>query len=129
MSNGSSQGDRLTTQNDQSRRPAEPIASQQVNGAEQEVAQLASDSDQPFQPHSRLPDELPVDGQLLAFVMPKAAPGTELRLKDDKSSLPVTVTVPHRACMGDVITGRVHEGRLHVTKIVMGAVGGVLGSQ
>ena len=107
-----------------------------MNGTEQEVAQLASDSDQPFlqrvqqhQPHSRLPDELPVDGQLLTFVMPKAAPGTELRLKDDKSSLPVTVTVPQRACMGDVITGRAHEGRLHVTKIVMGAVGAVLGSR
>ena len=68
-----------------------------MNGIEQEVAQLASDSDQPLlqrvqqhQPRSRLPDELPVDGQLLAFLMPRAAPGTELRLKDDKSSLPVS---------------------------------------
>ena len=134
VSNGSSQGDRLTTRNNQSRQPAESIVSQQRNGTEQEVTQLASDSDQPsvqhvqqHQPHSRLSDELAVDGQLLTFVMPEASPGIELRLQDDTSSLPVTVTVPQRACMGDVITGRVHEGRLHVTKIVMGAVGAVLG--
>ena len=116
VSNGSSQVDRLTKQNNQSRQPAESIVSQQRNCAEQEVTQLASDSDQPSvkhvqqpQPHSRLLDELAVDGQLLTFVMPEASPGTELRLQDDTSSLPVTVTVPQRACMGDVITGRVHE--------------------
>ena len=61
--------------------------------------------------------------------MPKAAPGTELRLKDDGSNLPVTVTVPPRACMGDMITGRVYDGRLHVTKVVMGVVGAVMGPQ
>ena len=61
--------------------------------------------------------------------MPKAAAGTELRLNMDGSDLPVTVTVPPRVCMGDTITGRVYEGRLHITKMVMGVMGAVMGPQ
>ena len=130
VSNGRSQGDRLTKQNTSSRQPSEPVASQQMNSAEQEATQLTDDYHQlsPKRAPQRLPDaqladDLPVGGQLLAFVMPKAAPGTELRLIDDGSHLPIKVTVPQQACMGDVVTGRVYDGRLLVTKIVMGLWG------
>ena len=74
-------------------------------------------------PDAQLVDDPPVDGQLLTSIMPNATPGTELHLRDDGSNLSITVTVPQRACMGDVITGRVYDGRLHVTKVFMGLWG------
>ena len=70
-----------------------------------------------------------VDGQLLSFVMPKATPGSLLRLREDGADLPITVQVPTRVCMGDVITEKVYGGCLHVTKVEMGVVGAVVGPQ
>ena len=81
---------------------------------------MTGDSDQlsPERAPRRLPDaqladllpadRLPVDGQLRSFAMPKATPGSLLRLREDGADLPITVRVPPRACMGDVITGRVY---------------------
>ena len=59
--------------------------------------------------------------------MPKVTSGSLLRLRADGADLPITVKVPPRVRMGDVITGEVYDGCLHITKIEMGGLEAVVG--
>ena len=51
-----------------------------------------------------------------------------LRLRLDGADLPVAVKVPGRVRKGDVITGQVYDGCLHITKVEMAGCEGSGGS-
>ena len=68
------------------------------------------------------------DGYLLTFVMPRVTSGSLLRLRLDGADLPVAVKVTPRVCKGDVITGQVYDGCLHITKVEMAGCEGSGGS-
>ena len=70
----------------------------------------------------------PADGYLLTFVMPQVTSGSLLRLRLDGADLPVAVKVPQRVCKGDLITGEVYDGCLHITKVEMAGCEGSGGS-
>jgi hypothetical protein len=135
VGNGCSQVDQLQKQNEQSWQPAEPAATLQRSSAALQVEQMVDDSLQ--SPVANVDGESTqaqstaepiVDGRLLTFVMPAVTSGSVLRLKLDGDDIPVIVKVPPRVCKGDVITGKVSGGCLHITKVEMAGCEGSGGS-
>ena len=135
VGNGCLQVDRLQKQNEQSRQPAEPAATPQRSSTELEVEQVVDDSARPSaeaadegSPIAQSAGGSLADGHLLTFVMPLVTSGSVLCLRLDGADIPVAVKVPPRVCKGDVITGEVYDGCLHITKVEMADCEGSGGS-
>ena len=126
--------DQLQKQNEQSWQPAEPAATLQRSSAELQVEQMVDDSQSPAanvdgeSTQAQFTAETIVDGRLLAFVMPAVTSGSVLRLRLDGDDIPGIVKVPPRVCKGDIITGKVSGGCLHITKVEMAGCEGSGGS-
>ena len=118
--------DRLQNRNYQSRQSAEPNASLQVGGAECQAAQVALASGRASTVSVSVALSAPLsvgsaaaDGSLVTFVVPEVPSGSLLRLRLDGTDIPVAVKVPPRVCKGDIITGRVWDGSLSITRVLM----------